>query len=109
MGDMIRDVLRTVIPITRRTPHHAHRRFSTIMDTSSFTETQLTVREAVSKICSKFPDVRTLPLLSMQRRRLTGSNCRTIGRSGTQVSSILTNFMQRWQRTVGLASACPQS
>jgi len=76
---MIRHVLRAVIPITCRTPRHAHRHFSTIMDTSGFTEIQLTVREAVSKICSKFPDVRTLPLLSMQRRRLTA---RTIGLLG---------------------------
>jgi hypothetical protein len=27
------------------------------MDTTNFTETQLDVREAISKICSRFPDV----------------------------------------------------
>jgi len=54
---MIRNVLRT-IPLTLQAPRHGHRRFSTLMDTSNFTELQLTVREAISKICSKFPDVR---------------------------------------------------
>ena len=34
-----------------------------IMETSSFTSEQLTVREAISKICSNFPDVRFLQFL----------------------------------------------
>ncbi|KAI5821245.1 acyl-CoA dehydrogenase/oxidase [Pyronema omphalodes] len=32
------------------------RQFSSVMDTTNFTETQLDVREAISKICSRFPD-----------------------------------------------------
>ena len=32
-----------------------------IMEISGFTESQLDVREAISKICSKYPDVRVLP------------------------------------------------
>ena len=34
-----------------------------IMETSGFTPEQLTVREAISKICSNFPDVRFLQFL----------------------------------------------
>jgi hypothetical protein len=30
---------------------------SRLMETSNFTETQLAVREAVTKLCSEFPDV----------------------------------------------------
>lgn len=33
------------------------RRANTLMETSGFSETQLEVRDAISKICSNFPDV----------------------------------------------------
>lgn len=33
------------------------RRANTLMETSGFSDTQLQVREAIAKICSKYPDV----------------------------------------------------
>lgn len=34
-------------------------RANTLMETSGFSDTQLEVREAIAKICSKYPDVRS--------------------------------------------------
>lgn len=39
-------------------------RANTLMETSGFSDTQLDVREAIAKICSKYPDV-----------SYSGSNC----------------------------------
>ena len=46
---------------------HQSRQFSSsrpsrLMEMSCFTETQLTVRESIFKICQKYPDVRSTPL-----------------------------------------------
>jgi acyl-CoA dehydrogenase len=35
-------------------------RANTLMETSGFSDTQLEVREAIAKICSRYPDVRML-------------------------------------------------
>jgi acyl-CoA dehydrogenase len=47
-------------PISRPFSISLPRRANTLMETSGFSDTQLEVREAISKICTNFPDVRPL-------------------------------------------------
>jgi alkylation response protein AidB-like acyl-CoA dehydrogenase len=47
----------TMFRFTLRTPiRHARRSLSTLIDTSSFSPTQLEIRSAIGKVCAKFPD-----------------------------------------------------
>jgi hypothetical protein len=79
---------------------------STLMDTTDFSETQLTVREAIGKICARFPDVppRTP---ATHGQDLTGC-IRSIGQSAMRRDSTRMSSMRPWRRMGGLGCACPR-
>lgn len=75
------------------------------MEMSGFTEEQLTVREAIQKICSNFPNV---CLDSGDFHHLTRvlTSFRTTGRSMIRRGSILMSCTQLCRRMVGLELLC---
>ena len=72
------------------------------METSGFSEEQLTVRDAIFKICENFPDVgvfsraRSIVTVRLRERR-------DIGLNEMKPRNILMSSMQPWQKMVGLA------
>lgn len=105
--------LRTLSSVARRsggiipgTAYHGltapARAFSSHMDTSNLTSTQLEVREAIQKICSDFPDVR-LPY-SPSVHSFANSKSRTIGLPAMSTKSIPVNFTPPLQKMAGSVS-----
>lgn len=92
-----------------RMPFYASRQFSvsiprqanTLMETSGFSDTQLQVREAIAKICSNFPDVSLgyWPFMCEQGLKLVFRN---IGLHMMNRESILMNYIEHYQKMVGL-------
>jgi hypothetical protein len=76
-----------------------------LMEVSGFTQGQLDVREAVSKICSQYPDVGT-PCPSFANPIDPDRN---IGWNGITPESIRTNYIEISQETGGLALHYPKS
>lgn len=77
------------------------------METSGFTEEQLSVREAVQKICSNFSDVmpRAISDYPPEEHRLMLVS-RTIGSNTTRLRHIHMSCTLPWLKTVGLALRC---
>ena len=61
-----------------------------MMETSCFSETQLTVRDAIAKICSNFPDVLDLTVIYGYNAEITFRN---IGQNMTFPVSTHMSFM----------------
>lgn len=70
------------------------------METSGFTEEQLTVREAIQKICSNFPDVR--PGSSLKPDEALIVETRNIGLNMMKMPSIRTSSTLLCPRMDGL-------
>lgn len=80
-----------------------------IMDTSIFTENQLMVKDAISKICSQFPDVRRFNGRGTMSQSELISSDRNTGLNVMRPGSIPMNSMPSWPRLGGLGLLCRRS
>ena len=90
-----------------------------IMELSCFSSEQLMVRDAISKICANFPDVRPHPLLptlfvcswgnSERRADRLSLFRRNTGLHATSPVSIRTNYTLHWRKMDGLGLRCPRT
>jgi hypothetical protein len=80
------------------------------MELSCFSEEQLTVRDAIGKICSNFPDVCMSPWILQLRFAVCVSPwSRNTGPSVMSRANIPMSFTLPYPRMVGLGSRYPKS
>ena len=93
-------IFRTHVARSRSFSVTAKRNSNTLMETSGFSEIQLSVREAIAKICSNFPDVSR----KRQDRKISFKTWyRSTGRLVMNRESILMSYIELCRKMDGLA------